>query len=105
AESAPPTGGQPARRRASGELDRSILAILRAQPDRAFKVSELCRLIDKADEGTGLPKASPGAVVLSGQRLERQGLAAAAEHPVSFQLAADTGATDPAGPASALTSV
>ncbi|GIJ65070.1 hypothetical protein Vau01_125860 [Virgisporangium aurantiacum] len=80
------TGSRPVRR-AAGDLDRAILAILQARPDMAFKVSELCNLINKAEEGTGLPKASPGAVVLAGQRLvKRRQAILAVERPVSFQF-------------------
>ena len=80
------TGSRPVRR-AAGDLDRSILAILQARPDTVFKVGELCKLINKADEGTGLLEARPGAVVLAAQRLvKRRQAILAVERPVSFQL-------------------
>jgi hypothetical protein len=90
ASAATPTGGDTAAgkvRRPSGSLDKAILAILQARPDMVFKVGELCRLINKAEEGTGTSPASPGAVVLAGQRLVARQLAMlAVEKPASFQL-------------------
>jgi hypothetical protein len=86
-------------RRASGTFDGAVLDVLEAHPDRAFKVSELCKLIDAANAGQDVSKASPGAVVLACQRLVTKGKAVlAVEKPVSFQLvAADT--TAPSTPA------
>ncbi|MEV0133690.1 hypothetical protein AB0H83_35160 [Dactylosporangium sp. NPDC050688] len=94
------------KRREPGALDRSILTILRSHPDRAYKVSELCKLINSAQEGTGLAKASAGAVVLAAQRLIARAQAVlAVEKPASFQLLADPAApaapASPAGPAQA----
>jgi hypothetical protein len=92
-------GGTRPIRRAPGDLDRAILRILQAQPDNVFKVGELCKLINKAEEGTGMPKASPGAVVLAAQRLvKRQQAILAVEKPASFQFlpgATAEPATDP----------
>ena len=88
-ESAPAADADGTRpiRRAPGDLDRAILPILRSQPDNVFKVGELCKLINNAEEGTGVPKASPGAVVLAAQRLvKRQQAILAVEKPASFQL-------------------
>src|SRR5205814_2360232 len=65
-------GGTRPIRRAPGDLDRAILRILHSQPDNVFKVGELCKLINKAEEGAGVPKASPGAVVLAAQRLVKR---------------------------------
>ncbi|MFG2043956.1 hypothetical protein [Dactylosporangium sp. NPDC048998] len=80
-------------RRAPGDLDRSILAILQARPDQVYKVGELAQLINNAERGTGLPKASPGAVVLAAQRLVGRGQAVlAVEKPASFQLLPAAGA-------------
>jgi DNA-binding transcriptional ArsR family regulator len=81
-------------RRASGTLDGAVLDILEAHPDRAFKVSEVCKLIDAANPGQDVSKASPGAVVLACQRLVTKGKAIlAVEKPATFQLVpADTAA-------------
>ncbi|MFC5004415.1 winged helix-turn-helix domain-containing protein [Dactylosporangium cerinum] len=89
-------------RRAAGDLDRSILRILQAHPERVYKVGQLCKLINNAEEGTGLPKASGGAVVLAAQRLVARSQAVlAVEKPTSFQLLADP--ANPASPAAAAT--
>ncbi|GAA3449655.1 hypothetical protein [Dactylosporangium matsuzakiense] len=85
-------------RRPRGSLDAAVLVILRARPDLVYKVGELCKLINKAEEGTGMPKASPGAVVLAAQRLvARQQAILAVEKPASFQILPR--AIDHAGPA------
>ena len=74
-------------RRAKGTLDGAVLDVLEAEPNRSFKVSEICKLIDKTNEGSRISKASAGAVVLAAHRLVRQGRAVlAVEHPASFQL-------------------
>jgi DNA-binding Lrp family transcriptional regulator len=79
--------GTPAVRRAPGSLDTAILAILQARPANVFKVGELCKLINNAEAGTGVSKASPGAVVLAAQRLvARRQAILAVEKPASFQL-------------------
>lgn len=78
--------GTPAVRRAPGSLDKAILAILRARPADVFKVGELCKLINNVEAGTGVSKASPGAVVLAAQRLvARRQAILAVEKPASFQ--------------------
>lgn len=91
-------------RRAPGSLGRAVMVILRAHPHVAFKVGELSKLINQAEAGTGMPPASPGAVVLACQRRVNAGEAIlAAEKPASFQLLPGT-AAEPApitGPASA----
>jgi hypothetical protein len=82
-----------ASRRASGTLDGAVLDILEAEPQRGFKVSELCKRIDAANQGQDVSKASPGAVVLAAQRLVGKGRAVlAVEKPATFRLVA----TDPA---------
>lgn len=74
-------------RRPNGSLDKAVLTILRARPEAVLKTGELCKLINKAEEGTGMPPASPGAVVLAAQRLvARQQAILAVEKPASFQL-------------------
>ncbi|MGY0234064.1 hypothetical protein [Longispora urticae] len=47
-----------------GVLKEAALKVLRAQPDKAFKVIEVCRLIERAflADGLGARKASSGAV-------------------------------------------
>jgi len=49
-------------RRPPGSLRGAILDILEADPTGTYKVGALCKLIDKASEGTGYAKASQGAV-------------------------------------------
>ncbi|MEV4539330.1 MarR family transcriptional regulator [Asanoa sp. NPDC049518] len=76
-----------AARRAKGTLDGAVLDVLEAEPGRVFKVSELCKLIDAANDGSDVRKASPGAVVLAAHRLVTKGRAVlVVEHPASFQL-------------------
>ncbi len=82
----PAGSGKP--RRASGTLDGAVLDILEAHPEQTFKVSQLCKLIDAANEGSDTAKASAGAVVLACQRLVGKGRAVlAVEKPATFQLA------------------
>jgi hypothetical protein len=50
------------RKRPAGALEASALAILRSRPDEEFKVNDLRKLVDEADEGTGFPAASAGAI-------------------------------------------
>ncbi|GAB3861835.1 hypothetical protein ACFPIJ_56475 [Dactylosporangium cerinum] len=101
-EDSPATGAKPKRtqanRRAPGSLDRTTLTILAAHPDEVFTVGRLSKLIDAAEAGTGVAKASPGAVVLAGQRLVgRSEAILASEKPVGFQFRATavTAATVP----------
>lgn len=78
-------------RRASGSLRGAILDILEANPGQRYKVSELCKLVDRANEGTGAKKASAGAVHNAAVKLVEAGrVVLAAEKPVTFAL------TDPA---------
>ncbi|MDG4795039.1 hypothetical protein [Micromonospora sp. WMMD1082] len=84
-------------RRPSGALGSTALRVMRANPDTPYKVTELARLIDRADAADGhtYPKASPGAVVLVCDRLVGQGYAIkVVEKPATYQLAA----TPPANP-------
>jgi hypothetical protein len=88
------TSGKP--RRAGGTLDGGVLDVCESHPDRQFKVGELCKLIDKANEDAEVAKASPGAVVLACERLVRKNkLIQVVERPATFQLA------PPSGPAAA----
>jgi DNA-binding MarR family transcriptional regulator len=80
-------------RRASGTLRGAILDILEANPGQRYKVSELCRLIDKANEGSGVKKASAGAVHNAATKLAEAGrVVLAVEKPATFALTgADAG--------------
>jgi DNA-binding PadR family transcriptional regulator len=49
-------------RRPKGELRNAVLSLLQTNPDTSYKVSEICKLLDRATEGTGVNKASAGAV-------------------------------------------
>ena len=80
--------GRPVRRSA-GSMRGAILDIFHANPDRQFKVGELCRLIDAANTGTGTAKASQGAVYNAATKLAAGGtLTQTVEKPATFQLAA-----------------
>ncbi|MEU5565538.1 MarR family transcriptional regulator [Micromonospora musae] len=79
------TGGS---RRPKGSLRGAVLDILEAHPERAYKTSELCRLIDAANGGTEAKKASAGAVVNAADKLVSDGEAVrTVEKPATFQLA------------------
>ncbi|MGW0218497.1 MarR family transcriptional regulator [Micromonospora chokoriensis] len=78
-------------RRASGTLRGAILDILEANPGQQYKVSELCKLVDRANEGTGAKKASAGAVHNAAVKLVGIGRAVlATEKPATFALADTT---------------
>ncbi len=81
-------GGAPVRR-AGGTLRGAILDILEAHPDRQYKVSELCKLIDadNAGAGAGVAKASQGAVANALDTLSRKGtVTRTVDRPATFQL-------------------
>ncbi|OKI45715.1 MarR family winged helix-turn-helix transcriptional regulator [Micromonospora sp. CB01531] len=79
-------------RRAKGSLRGSVLDILEAHPDRQYRTSELCKLIDAANEGGGAKRASAGAVVNAVVKLVAAGKAVqTVEKPATFQLAPTTG--------------
>ncbi|MBF9134722.1 MarR family transcriptional regulator [Plantactinospora sp. S1510] len=83
------TGGKP--RRSKGSLRGAILDVLEAHPDQRFKTSELCKAVDKANEGNDSAKASAGAVVNAVHKLIADGLAVqVVEKPAAFQLAPQT---------------
>ncbi|MEV1329918.1 MarR family transcriptional regulator [Micromonospora costi] len=85
----PASGGN---RRAKGSLRGAVLDILEAHPDRSYKTSELCKLIDAANAGSGAKKASAGAVVNALVKLVAAGKAVqTVEKPATFQLAPTTG--------------
>ncbi|MFJ2081287.1 MarR family transcriptional regulator [Micromonospora chokoriensis] len=78
-------------RRASGTLRGAILDILEANPGQQYRVSELCKLVDRANEGIGAKKASAGAVHNAAVTLVGTGRAVlAAEKPATFALADTT---------------
>lgn len=78
-------------RRRPGTLIESIRTIMRANPDTKYRVGQLCKLIDTANEGTGVKKASPGAVKNQLDKLGGKGeIVMVVEHPATFQLAATT---------------
>ncbi|MBM0255850.1 MarR family winged helix-turn-helix transcriptional regulator [Micromonospora sp. 4G55] len=79
-------------RRAKGSLRGTVLDILEAHPDRAYKTSELCKLVDAANAGTGAAKASAGAVANAATKLVASGQAVQTlERPATYQLAPATG--------------
>ena len=87
ADAPTPSAGRKTRR-APGELGRTALAIMQANPDTAYKVGELAKLIDRADEGRNYPKASPGAVVQVLDALSDTGKATkVSDRPATYQLA------------------
>ncbi|MFF0099721.1 MarR family transcriptional regulator [Micromonospora sp. NPDC005257] len=91
ATEAPGEEAQSSTRRASGTLRGAILDILEANPGQQYKVSELCKLVDRANEGSGAKKASAGAVHNAAVKLVGTGRAVlAAEKPATFALADTT---------------
>lgn len=49
-------------RRRKGELREEVLALLQGNPGTAYKVGEICKLINQSRDGEQVNKASPGAV-------------------------------------------
>ncbi|MFI7650311.1 MarR family transcriptional regulator [Micromonospora sp. NPDC049460] len=79
-------------RRTKGSLRGAVLDILEAHPDRAYKTSELCKLIDAANTGADAKKASAGAVNNALFKLVAAGKALqTVEKPATFQFAPATG--------------
>ncbi|GGS10100.1 hypothetical protein GCM10010169_63590 [Micromonospora fulviviridis] len=79
-------------RRVKGSLRGAVLDILEAHPDRQYKTSELCKLIDAANAGSGARKASQGAVFNAAIKLVAAGtLVQTVERPATFQLAPASG--------------
>ncbi|MEV6493481.1 MarR family transcriptional regulator [Actinoplanes sp. NPDC051633] len=79
----------PGDRRPKGSLRGAIFDILEAHPGQGYKVSELCKLIDHANEGTDAKKASAGAVANAAHKLVENGQALLlADKPATFRLAA-----------------
>jgi len=76
-----------AAKRAGGTLRGAIFDILEANPDRQYKVGELCKVIDAANAGTGAAKASQGAVANALDTLSRKGtVTRTVDRPATFQL-------------------
>jgi hypothetical protein len=61
------------RKRPAGALEASVLAILQGDPDSEYKVNDLRKLVDKADEATGYPAASAGAIANALDKLTGKG--------------------------------
>lgn len=79
-------------RRVKGSLRGAVLDILEAHPDRQYKTSELCKLIDAANTGSDAKKASQGAVYNAAIKLVAAGtLVQTVERPATFQLAPGDG--------------
>ncbi|MGQ5265229.1 hypothetical protein ACTWLT_31200 [Micromonospora sp. ZYX-F-536] len=79
-------------RRTGGSLRGAVLDILEAHPERQYKTSELCKLVDAANAGTGAAKASAGAVANAVTKLVAAGTAVqTVERPATYQLAPATG--------------
>jgi len=75
-------------RRPAGSLRGAILDILEADPGGQYKVGQLCKLIDRASEGTGYAKASQGAVYNEAVKLVGAHRAMqTVERPATFQIA------------------
>jgi hypothetical protein len=86
-----PTPTAPTRKRAAGELEATVLAILQAHPDQQYKTNDLRKLVDQTDAGKGLPSASAGAVSNAATKLAGKHLVVAGEaKPATFQAAPAT---------------
>jgi hypothetical protein len=72
-------------------LEANVLAILRGDPSGQYKVNDLRKLVDKADEATGYPAASAGAIANALDKLTGKGqvVSIAAKH-ATFQAATAT---------------
>jgi hypothetical protein len=85
---ADPPAPKAKRKRPAGALEASVLAILQADPTGQYKINELRKLVDKADEATGYPAASAGAIANALDKLTGKGqvVAIPAKH-ATFQAA------------------
>ena len=73
-------------KRPAGALEAGVLAILHNRPDETFKVNDLRKLVDRADEGTGYPAASAGAISNALTKLTGRGAVdTVQEKPATFQ--------------------
>jgi hypothetical protein len=85
---ADPPAPKAKRKRPAGALEASVLAILQADPTGQYKINDLRKLVDKADENTGYPAASAGAIANALDKLTGKGhvVAIPAKH-ATFQAA------------------
>lgn len=60
-------------RRRKGELREEVLALLQGNPGTAYKVGEICKLINQSRDGEQVNKASPGAVANALDKLAMAG--------------------------------
>jgi hypothetical protein len=75
-------------RRAKGALRGAVVDILENHPDRQYKVGELCKLINQAEQESKMPKASAGAVANVLDKLAGAGVVVqTVVKPATFQLA------------------
>jgi len=75
-------------RRAGGSLRGAILDVLEANPDRQYKVGELCKAIDEVSAGAGYVKVGAGAVFNAVVKLVGEHrVVQTVERPATFQLA------------------
>jgi hypothetical protein len=74
-------------RRPKGALRAAIHAALADEPERAFRVGDMCKIIDVADADGEFNKAGPGAVVNALDKLTTDGHATrVCEAPASYQF-------------------
>ncbi len=70
---APAAAPKAKRKRPAGALEASVLAILQGDPDGQYKINDLRKRVDKADEATGYPAASAGAIANALDKLTGKG--------------------------------
>jgi hypothetical protein len=88
ARPAPNSAAPAKRKRPASALETSVLTILQSRPDEHFRVNDLRKLVDTADEGSGYPAASAGAIFNALTKLTGKGEALLAEErPATFQAA------------------
>jgi hypothetical protein len=82
-------------RRPKGALRAAIQSALANEPDRAFRVGDMCKIIDGADPDGQFNKAGPGAVVNALDKLANHGYAIrVSETPASYQFQAPPAGAD-----------
>jgi hypothetical protein len=73
-------------RRAKGALRDAVLAVLQSEPDRAFKIMEICKAINAGNTDQSANKAGAGAVVNACDKLAGSGEAIRLDSkPATFQ--------------------
>jgi hypothetical protein len=82
-------------RRPKGELRAAVLAVLQNEPERQFKVSDVCKAINAANADTTSNKAGGGAVANALDKLVGSGDAVRLEAKYATYQAADSGNTEP----------